>query len=112
LDQRLSTVPQHNWVSKLLGYDFEVEFCPGRLNVVADALSRRHEDQGTLMAISAPRFDIFDDLRREQSIDPALVALREQQTGNQLGDHWSITNGLLTFEGVPATFFIIPADNP
>jgi len=26
LDQRLSTVPQHQWVSKLFGYDFAVEY--------------------------------------------------------------------------------------
>jgi hypothetical protein len=41
LDQRLSTIPQHHWVSKLLGFDFHVEFRPGRQNIVADALSRR-----------------------------------------------------------------------
>ena len=29
LDQRLSTLPQHQWVSKLFGYDFAVEFRPG-----------------------------------------------------------------------------------
>jgi hypothetical protein len=51
LDQRLSTIPQHNWVSKLLGYDFIVEFRPGKLNTVADALSRREEDHGALLAI-------------------------------------------------------------
>jgi len=41
LDQRLSTVPQHQWISKLFGFDFSVEYRPGRLNIVADALSRR-----------------------------------------------------------------------
>ena len=41
LDQRLSTVPQHQWISKLFGFDFTVEYRPGRLNTVADALSRR-----------------------------------------------------------------------
>jgi hypothetical protein len=35
LYQRLSAIPQHHWVSKLLGYDFEVEFRLGRLNFVA-----------------------------------------------------------------------------
>jgi hypothetical protein len=30
LDQRLSTVSQHNWVSKLFGYQFSVEFKPGK----------------------------------------------------------------------------------
>jgi hypothetical protein len=38
LDQRLSTIPQHNWISKLFGYDFRVEYRPGRLNTAADAL--------------------------------------------------------------------------
>jgi hypothetical protein len=30
LDQRLSTIPQHAWVSKLFGYQFTVEFKPRR----------------------------------------------------------------------------------
>jgi hypothetical protein len=41
LDQRLSTIPQHQWISKLFGFDFDVEYRPGRLNTVADALSQR-----------------------------------------------------------------------
>jgi hypothetical protein len=44
LDQRLSTIPQHTWVSKLFDYDFIVEFNPGRMNTVADALSRCNAD--------------------------------------------------------------------
>jgi hypothetical protein len=31
LDQRLSTVPQYQWTSKLFGFDFMVEYHPGRL---------------------------------------------------------------------------------
>jgi hypothetical protein len=41
LDQRLSTIPQHQWASKLLGFDFHVKFKPGATNVMVDALSRR-----------------------------------------------------------------------
>jgi hypothetical protein len=44
LDQWLSTVAQHQWLSKLFGFHFAVEYRPGRLNSVADALSRRDED--------------------------------------------------------------------
>ena len=40
-DQRLMGEDQHKWVSKLLGYDFEVKYKPGRQNNAADALSRR-----------------------------------------------------------------------
>ena len=35
LDQRLSTVPQHQWISKLFGFGFDVEYQPKRLNTVA-----------------------------------------------------------------------------
>jgi hypothetical protein len=41
LDQRLTTIPQHQWVSKLIGYDFRVQYKPDTNNTVADALSRR-----------------------------------------------------------------------
>jgi hypothetical protein len=37
----LSIVPQHQWISKLFGYDFEVKYRPGRINVAMDALSHR-----------------------------------------------------------------------
>jgi hypothetical protein len=39
LDQRLTTILQHTWVSKLFGYDFAIEYRQGKFNVVADALS-------------------------------------------------------------------------
>jgi hypothetical protein len=58
LDQRLSTVPQHQWLSKLFGFDFTVEYRPGRLNSAADALSRRDEVTATLYALSGPSFDL------------------------------------------------------
>ena len=31
------------WVTKILGYDFEIIYRKGKLNVVADALSRKDE---------------------------------------------------------------------
>jgi hypothetical protein len=41
LDQRLATIPQHQWVGKLLGFDFSVEYKPGAANAVADATQRK-----------------------------------------------------------------------
>jgi hypothetical protein len=74
LDQRLSMVPQYQWVSKLFGFDFAVEYRPGRLNTVADALSRRDAEAapaegGTAAAaaataLSGPSFTYLDDVRR------------------------------------------------
>ena len=65
LDQRLSTIPQHHWVGKLLVFDFTVEYKPGHTNAVADALSRRDTPEaGSVLLLSDPRFDFLDRLCR------------------------------------------------
>ena len=81
LDQRLTTIPQHQWASKLLGFDFVVEYKPSSLNVVADALSRREEHSGELAALSAPRFAVFDQQRQEINGNSNLSALRDAISG-------------------------------
>lgn len=65
LDQRLSTLPQHQWVSKLFGYDFDVEYRLGLLNTIADALSLHGDDDTTLIVITGPTFCLFDDIHHE-----------------------------------------------
>jgi len=40
LDQRAADEGQQKWLSKLLGYNFEVKYKAGSENRVADALSR------------------------------------------------------------------------
>lgn len=75
LDQRLSTVPQHTWVSK---YDITVEYRSGKLNTVADALSRRDEEHLTLHTISAPIFQVFDVLREEGTQDDESKELKKK----------------------------------
>jgi hypothetical protein len=68
LDQRLSTIPQHTWVSKLFGYDFQVVFQPGKHNMAADALSRREEETATMheiSAISVTSFQLFEAFKEE-----------------------------------------------
>jgi hypothetical protein len=43
LEQRLSSEEQQKWVTKMLGYDFEIIYKKGKKNVVVDALSRKDE---------------------------------------------------------------------
>lgn len=86
LDQRLSTIPQHNWISKLFGYDFRVEYRLGRLNTVVDALSRRDGEDITLVAVSTPSSQFYDDLRREIEDSPDLRALHDDSVAGVHGD--------------------------
>jgi hypothetical protein len=95
LDQRLSTVPQHQWLSKLFGFDFAVEYRPGRLNTAADALSRRDKDAPTAMAMSRPSFRLYDDIRAAMALDQEAGDLHQQLTSGALDAPWRAEDGLL-----------------
>jgi len=109
LDQRLSTIPQHHWVGKLLDFDFLVEYKPGAMNIVADTLSRRNtSEEGSVLALSAPRFDFVDRLRLAQRQDPALAALRDEIAAGTRGAPWSLLDGMVAY----ADRLYIPPDSP
>jgi hypothetical protein len=66
LEQRLSSEEQQKWVTKILGYDFEIVYKKGKQNVVADALSRKDEDvEAFLYAISIIQPDWITEARDE-----------------------------------------------
>lgn len=115
LDQRLSTVPQHQWISKLFGFDFTVEYRPGRLNTVADALSRRDEEplvtEPHLAAISVPSFGLYNDLRTELNTVDELRHLRDSVT-TERGPEWHVNDGLIVHGSkvfVPSASMHLPA---
>jgi len=66
LEQRLSSEEQQKWVTKMLGYDFEIIYKKGKQNVVADALSRKDEDvEALLCTISIIQPDWINEAREE-----------------------------------------------
>ncbi|WVZ58542.1 LOW QUALITY PROTEIN: hypothetical protein U9M48_008808 [Paspalum notatum var. saurae] len=100
LDQRLTTIPQHTWVSKLFGYDFTVEYRPGKQNTVVDALSRRDEEVSlAARALSVPSFDIFTALHQEHALNAAALEIREALASDQAPVGWTEVDGLLLFRG-------------
>jgi hypothetical protein len=108
LDQRLAMIPQHHWVSKLLGFDFTVEYKPGKNNVVADALSRRDTDESALHAMTTVHFDFIDHLRQANLDDPALVALADEIMAGTRGAPWARTDSMVTYNG----HLFIPPGSP
>jgi hypothetical protein len=52
LEQCISSPEQQKWVTKLFGYDYEIIYKKGKDNVVADALSQKYEDEGSLFSLS------------------------------------------------------------
>jgi len=67
-EQHMLTEEQFKWVSKLLGYDFEIQFRPKKENQVADALSRREY----FMAVSLFQKDEWETWETEVQQDEKL----------------------------------------
>lgn len=77
LSQAIHTLERHKYLVKLMGYDFDIQYKPGKTNVVADALSRQfteppslHFSSATLLSFSIPTFSFLTELRAEVATDP------------------------------------------
>ena len=92
-------IPQHQWVGKLLGFDFAVEYKFGATNTVADALSRRDTEGGALLAVSAPRFDFIGRLCHAQATEPALVAIHDDICAGTRAAPWAVLDNMVTYDG-------------
>jgi hypothetical protein len=94
LDQRLSTILQHAWVSKLFDYQFQVEFKPGLQNAATDALSRRDEDPIMVNALSPPEFELMDQFHQESGSLPSGLKLKPARQTRH--GRWSIASSSTT----------------
>lgn len=52
MSQVIQTQEQQFYLTKLLGYDYEILYRPGRANGVADALSRKAEEDSQLLSLT------------------------------------------------------------
>jgi hypothetical protein len=52
-------------MTKLLGYDYEIIYKKGQYNIVADALSRKHEEDRSLFSLSLLIPDWIEEVRQE-----------------------------------------------
>ena len=71
LQQSITTLAQQNWVTKLLGYDFEIFYKPGKTNTATDALSRKTENM-ELAVVSIPHWLDWEAIELVVREDPTL----------------------------------------
>jgi hypothetical protein len=48
LEQRVVTPEQQKWVSKLVGFEYEIVYRPGKTNAAADSLSGRMDSPASV----------------------------------------------------------------
>ncbi|WVY96197.1 hypothetical protein V8G54_028348 [Vigna mungo] len=108
-DQRLLTEQQFKWASKLIGYDFEIHFRPGKENHVVDAFSGRQY----FMAVSLFQTDEWETWETEVQHDPKLVSLIQELLLNpKAREGYELKKGRLFYHGtlvLPRNFSRIPS---
>ncbi|KAF8389590.1 hypothetical protein HHK36_024107 [Tetracentron sinense] len=82
LEQKVGTPLQQKWITKLLGYDFTMEYKKGCENKVADALSRKENlsSEVTLSLLSIPIASWVQDLKSQYLLDVDLKNLMAKWT--------------------------------
>lgn len=76
LEQRLATPKQQKWGAKLLGYDYEITYRPGRENSVVDDLSRKLNSQ-VLNHLHVPIVSMWDEIRKAYEEDPYIQSIAQ-----------------------------------
>jgi hypothetical protein len=91
MEQSLQTPEQQEWLHKFLGYDFSIEYKPGKDNIATDALSRV-----MTLSWSEPHYDFLQQVKSALSTDEQLTEVIQQC--NQQGpthNQYSMKAGLL-----------------
>ncbi|GAU45812.1 hypothetical protein TSUD_115000 [Trifolium subterraneum] len=95
MDQSLQTPEQQEWLHKFLGYDFVIEYKPGKENIAADSLSRMF-----MMSWSEPKTKFMQQLLEKVNNNHKLQELIAQcKNQPQLKPHYTTKGGLLYWKG-------------
>lgn len=78
LDQRLSTIPQHQWIKKLF-----------------DALSCKDGEHLNDLVLLVPSFLFYDDLKQEISNSLTLYTMKEDINFGHHGEPWHVNDRLI-----------------
>lgn len=84
LTQKITTLVQQKWLTKLLGLDYSIQYKEVRDNIVVDPLSRLHEgsdistpNQLSAISVIIPQWksDLKDSWNQDAFIEPILTQL-------------------------------------
>ena len=106
MSQVIQTPEQQYYLTKLLGYEFDIVYRAGKANAAADSLSRLPAD--LYYIYTQLESVLLSELRDANTSDPELLRLYELQWQDQLPPGFSLQNGLILYE----FRFYIPQDSP
>ena len=74
-DQKTTHVAQQVWLTKLLGFDYEIEYRRGKDNLAADALSRISHNELGALTLSSISTSLMEDIKKTWDTDQNLRQL-------------------------------------
>lgn len=114
MTQSIQTPEQQKWLTKLMGYNYEIYYTPGKQNLVADALSRMPPDseEAVFHSLSSPTSPITSQLQQFFSQHPEGQKLISKLGADPvMQQKFSLKSGLLYFQDrlfIPKDSQLIP----
>lgn len=101
ISQIVQTPEQQVYLSKLLGYDYLIQYKAGKHNVVADALSRPiAEPEGQCLVLSMPNFIFLEQLQQSLTNNTEFLSLLQQIQQHPTSHiDYTIHQGLIFYKG-------------
>jgi len=100
LAQKVSYPSQHIWLTKLLGFDYDIEYRKGRENIAADALSRCSSSEVFSLTLSTISTKLLEAIQASWTTDTNLVRIITQlQQDPDSHPLYAWTNGHLYRKG-------------
>ncbi|KAI6691591.1 hypothetical protein NL676_028419 [Syzygium grande] len=115
LKQTIQTPEQQQFLSKLIDFDYSIEYKPGKKTKAADALSRVYDDdnhESALLTLSRPVNTNLDTFRAELLLNQRIKSIIDDlQRAPDSQPGWSYSSGLLRHRGrlfLPADSSLVP----
>lgn len=96
LEQREVNLEYQKWVTKILGFDFDIFYKPGPENKAADGLSRSMSVSSLLLAITVPTAlqweDLFKEIKEDHGIQNVISKIEKKEL---ISKKYSVVEGNL-----------------
>ena len=99
LEQKISSPEQQKWVTKLLGFDYEITYKMWKENVVADALSQLPE-QAEFSVVLFPTNDFLEHIKMEwqEDSDTSKIIKKLEEAPSPMA-HYNRDSNELCYKG-------------
>ncbi|KAK8644554.1 hypothetical protein V6N13_123857 [Hibiscus sabdariffa] len=98
LTQKDLNLRQQRWMQLLKDYGLDIDYHPGKANVVADALNRKLNSEQKLLLELQVQSDLVSRIQELQKIDPELQKISKNLGAKHNLDFSVKSNGLLYFK--------------